>query len=192
LWRDTFQKIDQEDVLGALADQLASFLKALHTVPAGQVIGRELPRYETQREYQDMFARVQKKLFGFMRPEAQRWATSHFETFLGTTSNFSYSPVLRHGDFGTSNLLFEAGKQRITGVIDFSSSGLGDPAVDFAGLLSSYGEAFLWRCMRSYPQLEDFLPRVHFYQGVFALEEALFGIENDDPEAFKAGIAQYI
>ena len=35
------------------------------------------------------------------------------------------------------------------------------------------------------------MDRVWFYQGTFALEEALFGIENGDPKAFESGIAQY-
>ena len=48
------------------------------------------------------------------------------------------------------------------------------------------------RCMRFYPGSEKLLPHIHFYRGIFALEEALFGIENDDREAFQAGIAQYI
>jgi aminoglycoside 2''-phosphotransferase len=34
-------------------------------------------------------------------------------------------------------------------------------------------------------------PRIAFYAGTFALQEALFGIEHDDPDAFAAGIARY-
>jgi aminoglycoside 2''-phosphotransferase len=36
------------------------------------------------------------------------------------------------------------------------------------------------------------LPRIRFYRGIFALEEALFGVENDDPQAFQAGMARYV
>ncbi|MDX8047074.1 phosphotransferase [Gracilibacillus sp. S3-1-1] len=32
---------------------------------------------------------------------------------------------------------------RISGIIDFDGSGLGDPAYDFAGIFSSYGRDFL-------------------------------------------------
>ncbi|WP_237762871.1 hypothetical protein [Paenibacillus sp. A3] len=39
--------------------------------------------------------------------------------------------------------------------------------------------------------MEGLLERVKFYQGTFALQEALFGLENDDPEAFHAGIEAY-
>ena len=36
------------------------------------------------------------------------------------------------------------------------------------------------------------LPRVRFYCGTFALQEALFGVENDDRQAFQDGIATYV
>ena len=61
-----------------------------------------------------------------------------------------------------------------------------------AGLLSSYGEKFLKRCVLTYPDVEDFWTRMLFYQGTFALVEALFGLENNDKVAFESGIAQYI
>jgi len=91
--------------------------------------------------------------------------------------------VLKHGDFGTSNILFDRQQRTICGVIDFGSSGLGDPAYDLAGLLSCYGEAFVRRCWQVYPEIESFMDRVRFYQGSFALEETLFGIENTDQAA---------
>jgi aminoglycoside 2''-phosphotransferase len=31
-----------------------------------------------------------------------------------------------------------------------------------------------------------------FYQGTFALQEALFGIENNDPQALASGLARYV
>jgi aminoglycoside 2''-phosphotransferase len=127
-----------------------------------------------------------------MRPDARRWAGNHFETFLRDTGNFAYQPVLTHSDFGPSNILFDPQVQRVRGIIDFGSSGLGDPAYDFAGLLSGYGEIFVRRCIRTYPELELFLDRVRFYQGTFALLEALFGVENDDPQAFRRGMERYV
>jgi aminoglycoside 2''-phosphotransferase len=87
--------------------------------------------------------------------------------------------------------LFDRQRQAIRGVIDFGGSGLGDPAYDLAGLLSGYGETFIRRCYRAYPEVETFMDRVRFYQGSFALLEALFGAENNDQKAFESGIEQY-
>jgi aminoglycoside 2''-phosphotransferase len=127
-----------------------------------------------------------------MRQDAREWAIRHFESFLNNPHHFVYESVLRHGDFGATNILFDPQRQVITGIIDFSNAGLGDPAYDFAGLLSSYGESFLKRCTSTYPEIESFWSRILFYQGTFALVEALFGLENNDRKAFESGIRQYL
>jgi aminoglycoside 2''-phosphotransferase len=202
LWRETYQALEHalegETTLDQLAGQLAGFLKELHGVPVAEVAsavaatGRDLPRDDTYEICADLYRRMREKLFPHMRPDACAWAADHFETFLGGAANFEYQPVLKHSDFGTSNILFDPALGRICGILDFGSAGLGDPAYDFAGLLSSYGEGFLRRCARVYPELEGFLPRVRFYQGTFALYEALFGAEHGDEAAFRAGMAHYV
>jgi aminoglycoside 2''-phosphotransferase len=192
LWRQTFQTIRDAERLDALAMQLAGFLKELHAVPVDKAIACELPVSDTYDECADIYTRIREKLFSYMRPDAAEWVARHFETFLKDASNFEYEPVLKHSDFGPSNILFDKQTQTITGIIDFGSSALGDPAYDFAGLLSGYGESFLQRCGRTYPEVESFLDRIRFYQGTFALIEALFGIENADEVAFESGIAMYV
>nr|WP_230874932.1 phosphotransferase [Lysinibacillus cavernae] len=79
----------------------------------------------------------------------------------------------------------------ISGILDFGGSGLGDPAYDFAGILSSYGEDFFDRCINLYPNGEEISERVKFYKSTFALQEALYGIENADRQAFEDGIKEY-
>ena len=191
LWRETFRMIESKDVVRRLADQVSAFLKALHSIAVEAVLGVELPVHDTYEECAGIYARVQEKLFGYMRPDAQEWATGHFEGFLNDARNFEYKPVLKHGDFGPSNILFDREKQIITGVIDFGNSGIGDPAYGFAGLLSGYGEGFAECCGNIYPAVKVLMGRIRFYQGTFALLEALFGLENGDEEAFKAGLEQY-
>ena len=192
LWRQTFRAIGDDETLATLATQLSTFLGELHHVSCGEAIGCELPAFDSREQCVDIYTRIQHKLFTFMSPDAREWAMSHFETFLNNARNFSFAPVLKHGDFGPSNILFDGGARRITGIIDFGGSGLGDPAYDFAGLLSGYGEDFVKRCARTYPEVESFWDRILFYRGTFALLEALFGVENDDEEAFRDGISTYV
>jgi aminoglycoside 2''-phosphotransferase len=92
------------------------------------------------------------------------------------------------------NLCYDPARQSINGVLDFGGVGLGDPAVDFAGIISPvcYGESFLRRCFAVYPEIEAMMDRARFYVGTFALEEALFGFEHDDQEAFEAGMEDYV
>ncbi len=190
LWRGTLEKLHHEPLLDKLAIQLGAFLKALHSIPITD-IHCKLPPLDTCEQTSEIYTRIQNRLFPYMRGDACLWATHHFETYLEVKKNFEYGPVLKHGDFGPSNILYDDQKQVITGIIDFGGSGIGDPAYDFAGLLSGYGETFLKRCAKAYPEVEDMLDRIRFYQGTFALLEALFGFENNDPQAFEDGIGKY-
>lgn len=192
LWHERLYNIHDNKIIDGLAAQLANFLKELHSVPITKALARELPVYDLRDEWANLYARVQEKLFPHMRPNARDWVVSHFETFLSNPGNFKYSPVLKHGDFGTSNILFDPKTQTINGVIDFGGAGLGDPAYDAAGILSGYGESFVRRFYKTYPEIESFWERIWFYKGTFALLEALFGIENNDSEAFSSGISAYV
>jgi aminoglycoside 2''-phosphotransferase len=191
LWRNTLAAIQDEQVLDGLADQLAGFLKELHSVPVRSAIACDLPRSDTAEECADIYQRMQTLCYPHMRPDARAWTTEHFERFLNDQRNFDYEPVLKHSDFGMGNILFDAQEQIITGIIDFGSATLGDPAYDFAGLLSSYGEPFLHRLEGVYPALASYWERVRFYRGTFALLEALLGLEQGDEAAFRHGISSF-
>lgn len=191
LQREAFLEISDEKTLDGLARQLGGFLKELHSVPVQTAIRYPLRLSDTAEEWADIYMRIRVNCFPYMKPSARRWASDHFETFLDDPRNFQYEPVLKHGDFGTTNILFDRKHQVINGILDFGGAGSGDPAYDFAGILSSFGETFLRRFTVVYPEIEAFWNRILFYRGTFALLEALFGIENDDREAFESGIASY-
>ncbi|MEZ4583991.1 MAG: phosphotransferase [Caldilineaceae bacterium] len=59
--------------------------------------------------------------------------------------------MLINGDIGPYHVLCDRDARLITGIIDFGTAGLGDPAVDLPCLLNSYGESFLRRMDRTYP-----------------------------------------
>lgn len=191
LWPDILRQLPDEEVQ-RLANQLATFLRQLHAIPA-EVLEVQLPESQGCEEWRALYHRFQNKLFPFMRADARRWVTEQFETFLNDEQNCTYTPTLVHGDFGCSNILYNARTKSISGIIDFGSTGWGDPALDFAALLSPvcYGEPFVERFATLYPGIEDLLSRARFYRGTFALQEALYGLEDGDQEAFERGIADY-
>lgn len=191
LWFEDFEAIAEPEAFKRIAEQLGGFLRELHHIPIQKMIPDELPMEDTRAGWIDLYSRIQTKLFTYMRLDARQRVTQHFEHFLDTPHLKHFEPALRHGDFGTGNILFDPEQISIVGIIDFGSTGLGDPAVDFAALYS-YGEAFYRQCYSVYPEMEAALPRIHFYQGTFALQEALFGIENGDMGAFQSGMANYI
>lgn len=170
----------EDHALRRLGDGVGAFLRALHLVPM------ETDGFDPSAEWREMFARIEARLFEHMRPDARAAVRRHFEGFVGG----DIRPCLIHGDFGTGNILWDPGPQRITGVVDFGHAGVGDPAVDFAALPWSPA-AFLEGLVGAYPAVRQADERVAFYRGTFALQEALFGIENGDDAAFRAGITAY-
>lgn len=192
LWFDDFKAISDSNAIEKIAVQLSGFLYELHRIPVHKVLPIELPLSDTRKEWASMYDRIRAKLYVHMRLGARRQVTKHFEDFLGNLDPYKFEPMLRHGDFGTGNIIYDSDRLSVVGVIDFGGTGLGDPAIDFAGLLISYGEKLYKQCYSVYPEMEQALKRVRFYCGTFALQEALFGIENGDQMAFQNGIAEYV
>lgn len=193
LWRRDFAKITDEVQLEKIASQLVSFLTELHAISKDQV-KQIIPQqnFNLRTEFTNLHKKTQVKLFPFMRDDARRDVSRLFENFFTQINDFKLKPTLIHGDFGASNILWDPSKQEITGIIDFGGSELGDPAYDFAGILASYGETFFNKCIALYPNGEEIAERTYFYKGTFALQEALYGVENGDKNAFENGMKDYI
>jgi aminoglycoside 2''-phosphotransferase len=183
-----FAKIADKVVI---ARQIARFLQALHAVPIRDLLDEPLPVSDTKEEWWDVYGRIQTKLFPYMRLDACKSVAYHFESVLDDPNQYKFEPVLRHGDFGTGNLLHDPITQQMSGIIDFGFTVIGDPAFDVAGLLT-YGESFVEEVSTHYPAMGEFWPRIRFYRGTFALLEALYGIENGDEIAFHQGMEAYV
>lgn len=192
LKRETLSAIDDEVTLQRVASQLARFLHALHSVEVDE-LNLALTVNDSRVAWEQMYDRIQTKVFGSMRPDARDAVAGRFEAFLTEPSHFAYQPVLRHGDFGGSNILFDATSREVSGVIDFGFAGMGDPAVDLAAL-SWYGETFLHRVYSVYPELAApaVQERARFYRSTHALQQALWALETGDEAEFADGIADYV
>lgn len=187
----TLQTADDQAVV-ILAGQLATFLRSLHGVPPSAV-SADLTNLDGRERWTDLYTRVRERLGPHLRPDARIEVARHFEAFLDDSRSFEYGPVIRHGDFGAGNILVDPATSRLSGVIDFDSAGLGDPAVDLATVVApgGYGNAFVQAFRSAYPVTDAILARCEFYRGTWALQEALHGIDVGDAGAFERGIARY-
>ena len=176
----------------AVTSQLGGFLRALHGLPCGLLEGLELPPADTARHWQEFYQKVSTLLFPHFRADAIEPVRWSFVRHLNRNTNFNVSPVVLHGDFGPGNLLCD--DEGTVRVLDSGSVRLGDPAADIASLMGpmGYGEAFVRELAPHYPGLEDMLERARFYAQTFALQEALFGLENGDQDAYEDGMRKYI
>ena len=177
-----------DEVRQRIAQQLAQFAVELHRLPTDN-LDIQLPTAHNIGYWQRMYRAFRDELFPHMRLDACEQVILSFEAFLNHPPTFT--PVVCHGDLGTGNILYDPDLQTISGIIDFGSSALGDPAFDIASI-SSCGEAFMSHFREFYPNIEALEARARFYKSTFALQQALWAIRSNDKGAFEDGIAAYV
>lgn len=171
-----------EDEQSHIAQQLAAFLRQLHTIPVDEVQRHGIGASEAQRTstaWLKLYEDVQRELFPLMMKSTQEWVHHQFEPLLrDRTWIEEYQPALIHADLAQYHILQTAGK--INGVIDFGVGGLGDPAIDFGIIINVYGESFLQRMAQFDPQIDAALDRARFLNGTFELQWLLGGVRSKD------------
>jgi aminoglycoside 2''-phosphotransferase len=183
LRRDLVLRLPEDDQQAA-ADQLAQFLKELHGVPIDELASFEMPTADALMKYEGwvgIFGRIREKVFPLLMPHLRESVTEMFESHLADRSNFEYELRMADTDIMPYHIMFDRQRKRIKGIIDFGCAGLGDPAIDFGIIIYNFGESFLNRFYRVYPDAETYLKRARFYAGVQEVRWLLRGIEANDP-----------
>jgi aminoglycoside 2''-phosphotransferase len=188
LLRENMKTAALNTTLKKWARQMVQFLVELHTVPVKHF--GDLPQNEKLAEFEELYHEIQEHLFPHMNEKTKQKTAVHFETYFNRTDLHTYPVALRHGDFGTGNLLYDPDTLNLTGVIDFGFSGLGDPAVDIAAL-STLGDTFFTYVRDFYPNVDPLLTRARFYKRTFLLYEALYGLKTGNDAIFSEAIAVY-
>ncbi|MFN2156730.1 MAG: phosphotransferase family protein [Anaerolineae bacterium] len=179
-----------------LADQLAAFLRELHAVPLQAVAG-DLPVHDQSRRasLSIVYESIRRDLHPLMHESARATVAEQFDVFLSAPPGPGYELAIKHGDLGPGNILFDAEARAVSGIVDWGSTGLDDPAFD-VGYVSLWGgfylgEAFVARFHASYGVTPSLLGRARFFETLLALLVALDGLRTDDQEALAFGLARY-
>ncbi|HVF49046.1 MAG TPA: phosphotransferase [Pyrinomonadaceae bacterium] len=183
LRRDMLLRLPEDNQQG-VANQLAQFFKELHGIPVNEISEFEIPMADALMKYEgwvNVYQRIRDKVFPRLMPHVRAWATEHFESHLADKSNFAYERKMVDTDIPPYHIMFERQRKRVNGIIDFGCAGLGDPAIDFGIIVYNYGESFMNRFYRVYPEAEGYLKRARFYAGAQEVRWLLTGIERDDP-----------
>jgi len=176
-----------------LAEQLATFLCQLHAIPQAELEQHAIVRSEAQRTPEDwrrLDADVERELFPLLWRDQREWVVHHFAPVRTGRLDLGYRPVLIHGDLAQYHILVRAETLDLTGMLDFGTAGLGDPAGDIAVLISMYGERFLQRMARTDPAVAEALDRARFWAGTAELQWALAGLRSGDRSWFVAHIGR--
>ncbi|PLP58505.1 hypothetical protein CYK37_16585 [Mesorhizobium loti] len=170
----------------AFARDLAAFLTALHALPV--TLLPDIEDVDPLAEWHQMLRQCEEHAFPLLPADITAGLRQRFRAFLSAPGMPARAII--HGDFGAGNILVQDG--RLSGVIDFAGCGVGDPAYDFASLAAGFGDDFLALVELHTPISKAMRDRMTFYHFTFPLLDVLFGVEQGDDEALRAGLRSSI
>lgn len=180
----------QRDVL---LRQLSETLTALHRFPVDTSRELSVP-VQTPREWRDEYigfsAWIARDAFPLLDASARDRVAEAIHAFLEDPLNFRFEPVLVHRDLGGEHILFDESRGRIAGIVDWGDASVGDPAIDFTGLLMDFGADVAQAVLSRYGGAVDsaFRNRTAFYATVAPFYGILFGRMWGKEEWVKEGI----
>jgi aminoglycoside 2''-phosphotransferase len=141
----------------------------------------------------DFYRWVQTNMFTRVSEPLGKSMCNLWEGFLDTEENFQFKPLLIHGDLGVEHILVDPDLDCLVGVIDWGDARVGDPALDFTGLLVSCGAKFVRQVLESYAAPLDgrFWERMAFYQDVIPFHYMHYGLKISDGRFFAEGLRAF-
>jgi aminoglycoside phosphotransferase (APT) family kinase protein len=175
-----------------IARQLGQFLAALHQFPIEQAAQLGLPtgdRASWRRRYEDLYAQIQRQVLPLLAPAIHARVAAEWQAFLNDRT--AWRSALIHHDLAGEHILYDPQRGTISGIIDWGDLAIGDPAIDFTGLLDAYGEEFVERVLACYPGQvgAGFRARMRFYRGVMPFNTVLFGLSTGQDDYVREGLA---
>ena len=184
----TFRNLSAEE-RETIAGQLAAFLTSMHQTPKSVARRHQVPEENAAKDYEDLVRDTEALVF----PHLARRDTLAIEAFLielAAELEQGRPTGLLHGDLSGEHILWDAGKRQVN-IIDFSDRMLGDPAIDFSGLLA-YGRGFAERVFEEYggPTDERMFRRARLCFKRTALETMVHSLQGY-PCTFEEGYAEF-
>lgn len=175
-----------------IAESIGSFLTKLHSTELLKKYIEEfkiekMPRECIKTNFESIFETTQKKIYPLLSPELQAFVNEIFTKFLDDFKYYNFIPCMTHQDFDTSNILVDPETGRITGIIDFEDTGLGDPAYDL--IFIDQGKSFFETILKNYQNDTDeyLYQRILFYYKRTGIPYLLYGIENNLADMIQYG-----
>jgi aminoglycoside 2''-phosphotransferase len=167
-----------------IASQLGEFLSVLHEIPVSYSkkagLKEEKDGYWWSRQRcKKIIRKMRKLLFPKLTKREAQWIEKRYEEYFGCS--FDFETVILHGDLSEEHILYNPQKGKITGIIDFADSEIGDPAFDFA-FLWQYGEEFVDDVLSHYQRSVnvDIMKRARFPNQVYMATDMLAIMEGED------------
>ena len=172
-WLVAYRLIRGEPLVDEDPEGVRGFLDALHAVDLEAVPAPRPDWLEAYRALAEEWRRIVLPLLDADERSRGEALLAEVETLTG------YTPALTHSDLGPSHLLCRDG--RLVGVIDWGDARIGDPALDYAWLLSV-----------PFPDWdvgEELRRRALVYHRLAPWFEVHYGVFTEQPERVRSGLA---
>jgi len=174
-----------------IAAQLADFMQDLHKVALDEL---ELPVQNASRKKNlpQLHEAIQMMVFPHLSDAARHRISQQFAEFCDTPRLEETRLVIRHGELAPNNILVDPRQFSITGIIDFGSAGLDDPAFDLGHIAcwgtQAFGDGFVETFLRRYGADQELRERVDFYSTLVACILVLSELEGDSKAELQAAL----
>ena len=184
LYRHTLLRAEPT-IQAQLAHELAVFLKQLHGISINTVPTppwQATAASESRRTvYLQRLKALERDVFPLLWADQKAWISDLFAPLLaGQIDLDAFDPVFIHRDLASYHILHDPQAGHLSGVIDYGTAGAGDAAVDWACLISTYGEQFVRQMHQTYPISQTTIDRARFLAGALELEWVLNGVQTQD------------
>ena len=172
-----------------IAEQLATFLTAVHETPKSVARECGVSEQDPQKDHEDLRRDTEALVLPRLAPREVDVIRA-FLVELADEVHSTHVASLVHGDLNGEHILWDAENDQVN-IIDFSDRSIGDPSLDFAALFA-YGDGFTERVLERYlgPRDEGTLRRAKMYfrrMPVETMADALQGY----PCTFEEGYAAF-
>ena len=180
---------------GTLAESLGEAMGAIHNLPLSVVVDAQLPEYNPADIALKYVNEMDKMAATGQVPSVllDRWQTA-----LEDVSLFRYQPTVVHGSLDTQAILqgLVDHAQVVTGVLNWSQLHIGDPAEDFAWLMSGataeLSEVVLMAYNTRHPNKDETLrQRAQLYSELAIGRWLLHGVASNDAEVIEDAKAMF-
>lgn len=193
VWRGrsfmAYRRIDGRPLQAAdRLELVAPLLGELHTFPierAAALLGCEAGRTAWRERYDELRADIDAQVLPLLDRDLRKALLAAYDRFMAELETFR--PSLVHADLGTEHILVDQDTRAPIGLIDFETAMIGDPAVDFVGLLLTLGAPATRRILDAYPGAISW-DRLLFYGQVAPAYDVVYGLAQDDSSIVKGGI----
>jgi aminoglycoside 2''-phosphotransferase len=170
---------------------LLSELADLPTRPLHRIGAKPGAARTWENEYRELHERFARVVQHRARPAVRAAVSDEFDRFYSAIRSARYREVATHRDLTLDHILWDASKNRPSGVIDWGDVRLGDPAFDLTAL-ASLGSASLasWTRARRSEADSTFKDRLAFYRRVWPLHGVLYAAETQDLALLRASLAR--